>query len=231
MNAKEIPLSSADLLTEDEKKYYDKDEYYTPYDAFCLDVITFEEREKISFPSKHGLYVAEILLLHYCTYGTYPHPTGKYPGFWWFEYGIRDVTRALARLEQRGFLEWVAPSETLKRLTLSQLKAFLSEYSLPETGKKADLIDRICQHIPESDIEKYLKNHHSNLKKYKLTELGVSELHENEYIPFMHSHKSKTGGNFRSGPRFNVWEINQRLHGAGTENWRSVVAQAELDYI
>lgn len=227
---REIPLSSAELLTDEEKKYYDRDEYYTPYDVFHLDIITFEERKLISYPSQHGLYVAEILLLHYCTYGTYPHPSGGYPGFWWFEYGIRDVTRALRSLEQRGYVEWVPTQESLKRLSVPQLKEFLSSMNLPVVGKKAELIERIQQHISDSDIEEHLKQEHINTQKYRLTAAGASELLNNEYVPFMHLHKSKTGGNFRSGSRFNVWEINQRLQGNGTENWKAVVEQAEHDY-
>ena len=37
-------------------------------------VIAFDERKQISFPSKNGLYVAEILLLEYCSKGKYPNP-------------------------------------------------------------------------------------------------------------------------------------------------------------
>ena len=48
-------------------------------------VITFEERKKTSYPSRHGLYVAEILLLEFCGLGKYPKPNGRYPGLWWFE--------------------------------------------------------------------------------------------------------------------------------------------------
>lgn len=47
----------------------------------------------------------EILLLDYCNKSRYP-PTVKsgYPGFWWFQYGIRDVGGALRSLLERGFI-------------------------------------------------------------------------------------------------------------------------------
>ena len=102
-------LFSDPLVPEDEKKYYQPDSYYTEYShkgtQFERRVIPFEERKKISYPSKNGLYVAEILLLEYCSYGTYPHPRNGYPGFWWFTYGIRNVGFHLKSLEDRGYIE------------------------------------------------------------------------------------------------------------------------------
>lgn len=95
-------------IPEDERKYYQSDEYYTfkAYEGtqFEYDVVTFEDRKKTCVPSKNGLFPAEILLLEYCSYGTYPHPKNGYPGFWWFKYGIRNVGYYLAELERRGFI-------------------------------------------------------------------------------------------------------------------------------
>ncbi len=95
-------------IPESEKKFYQPDSYYTDVvaegTAFERRVITFEERKKTAIPSKRGLYPAEILLLEYCSKGTYPGPQNGYPGFWWFAYGIRDVGAALKSLEDRGYL-------------------------------------------------------------------------------------------------------------------------------
>lgn len=95
-------------IPDEEKQYYRPDSYYVsvthPGTMFERRVIPFQERKALSFPSKRGLYVAEILLLEYCSYGTYPHPKNGYPGFWWFEYGIRNIGYYLSDLEKRGFL-------------------------------------------------------------------------------------------------------------------------------
>lgn len=107
---KKISSNYADPSTvpAEERAYYQPDEYYTmesyPNTPFAKKVVTFEERKKISYPSKRGLFVAEILLLHYCSKGKYPNLKSGYPGFWWFEYGIRDVGERLRDLEQRGFI-------------------------------------------------------------------------------------------------------------------------------
>ncbi len=96
-------------IPESEKPFYRPEDYYTDTahkgTPFEKKVVTFEERKKISYPSLNGLYVAEILLLEYCSYGKYPHPKNGYPGFWWFEYGIRNIGEKLDSLAQRGFIE------------------------------------------------------------------------------------------------------------------------------
>lgn len=96
-------------IPESEKQYYRPDEYYTNVVAagsmLERKVITFQERQKTAFPTKRGLYPAEVLLLFYCdAYKTYPHPKNGYPGFWWFEYGIRNVGFFLEQLEAKGFI-------------------------------------------------------------------------------------------------------------------------------
>lgn len=97
-------------IPEYEKPFYREDSYYTncsyPGTEFERRVITFEERKKMSYPSRNGLYVAEILLLEYCSYGTYPNPKNGYPGFWWFSYGMRNIGFYLQSLADRGFIEF-----------------------------------------------------------------------------------------------------------------------------
>lgn len=166
-------------IPENEKEFYRPDSYYTAYahpgTAFARKVVTFDERKKISFPSKRGLYVAEILLLEYVSYGKYPNPKSGYPGLWWFEYGIRNVGAKLESLKDRGFIE------------------------MGESGK------------------------------YRLTELGQTELSENAYVPYMHKAKDKTTENAQFGPVFNVWEINRRLAKSPATDWQDIVAQIRAE--
>lgn len=98
----------------EERQYYQDPSYYKDYapsmsfDAVngTCKVITFQERKKISYPSKRGLYVAEIKLLSYCSSGKlYPHPKHGYPGLWWYQYGIKNVGFHLKALEARGFIQ------------------------------------------------------------------------------------------------------------------------------
>lgn len=185
-------------------------------------MVSFEERKKTSFPSRTGLYPAEVLLLEYCSYGTYPGPKNGYPGFWWFEYGIRDVGAALKSLEDRGYIVFATAKESLSNFTIPQLKELLSSKDLPLTGIKADLIARVAGAFSEEELLAT-----GVLIKYMLTELGQRELSENEYVPYMHKVHNKTTEDVRFGMAFNVWSINKLLGTGDKSSWRAVVAEQE----
>ncbi|MDO4171054.1 MAG: SAP domain-containing protein [Lachnospiraceae bacterium] len=219
-------------ILESEAKYYQPDEYYT--DTVTLPilgsngkyitkkVVTFDERKKTCKPSRNGLYVAEILLLHYCSYGTYPHPKNGYPGFWWFEYGIRDIGSVLTSLENRKFIRFASANESLPNLTVPELKELLSEFDLSKSGKKSDLIKRIQDNINTDTLESKISE-----RKYILTAFGKQELKENEYVPYMHKHKKKTIEGSSLGPEFNVWAVNKKINVNNTSNWRQIVDEME----
>ena len=214
INPEDDPLNSCNAyvdsstVNDDEKQYYQEDEYYTYYSypetMMARRVIPFEERKKTSYPTLNGLYVAEVLLLEYCSYGDYPKPKNGYPGFWWFAYGIRDIGHAPESLFNRGFLQWAPKKQYVKTLTVPQLKQILSDEGLSTSGKKADLVDRIMQSISEENLT--LPGY---TPKYELTNLGQMELEQNGYIPYMHKHKYKTTEDETFGSTFNVWSINR----------------------
>lgn len=213
-------------IAPDERAYYRPDDYYTTYSfpgtEMARRVVPFEERKKISYPSARGLYVAEILLLEYCNYGKYPKPSRGYPGFWWFEYGIRDIGHALESLENRGFLQWVSPERCLSSLRVDDLKHILNRAGLSTTGKKADLVKRILGELPKEQIG--LPN---SAYKYELTDLGKMELLQNGYVPYMHKHPNKTAEDVRFGEVFNVWSVNKLFPNGDASDWRSIIGQIE----
>lgn len=213
-------------VPEADKKYYQNDSYYTDVafagTPFEKKVITFEERKKTAIPSGTGLYPAEVLLLEYCSYGTYPGPKNGYPGFWWFEYGIRDVGATLKSLEDRGYIVFATAKDSLNNFTMPQLKEMLSAKNLPTTGKKADLVARVSEMFSEAELLA------TGIQvKYMLTELGQRELSENEYVPYMHKTPNKTTEDARFGMTFNVWSINKLLGSGDKSNWKAVVAEQE----
>lgn len=122
----EPPVSKSD------GKYYQQDSYYTKKafngTQFEKDVITFQERKKTCIPTKRGLYVAEILLLEYCTYGKYPNPKNGYPGFWWFEYGMRNIGSYLQSLEKRGFIFFDSTTSKYNLTKLGEQELLENEY-------------------------------------------------------------------------------------------------------
>lgn len=120
--AQETLKMEAAAIPETEKKYYKEDDYYTVKihegTPFENEVITFEKRKETSIPSKNGLYVPEILMLHFSK--KYPNPKNGYPGYWWFRYGVRDVGSSYKSLEERGFI---------------RLNEITTKYELTELGK------------------------------------------------------------------------------------------------
>ena len=215
-------------IAPDEREYYQSDEYYsyTPYPSMVQKgsektVITFDERKKISIPSERGLYVGEIMLLEYCSYGTYPKPRGGYPGLWWFEFGIRDVGHALESLEKRGFIQWNSALDNLQQFKVAELKELANELGISVSGKKANIIKQLQENASDSDIPKKFAD-----RKYGLTDLGRIELEENGYVPYMYRHSRKTVERSPSSDAFNVWSINRLLKGK-TRNWREIVGGIE----
>lgn len=222
--------SPSEIVPDNEKKYYQPDSYYTDTKPVAIagvgttTVITFEERKKISYPSKSGLYVAEILLLDYCSTGNYPHPKNGYPGLWWFEYGIRDVGAVLKSLEDRNYIEYGTAADQLPRLTVAQLKEIASKFGIKVSGKKADIVSQITRDVSTEQLESLITE-----KKYRLTEKGEKELLENEYVPRMHRDHRKTIDSDIFGPPFNVWEVNRRIGNSDPSIWEDVVKQINQD--
>jgi hypothetical protein len=220
----EKPLK--ETVLEEEKKFYPSDAYYTDVVAagtvFERKVITFDERKETAIPSQNGLYPAEILLLEYCSKGRYPGPKNGYPGFWWFEYGIRDVGAALQTLEERGFIAFASAKDSIKGLTVQKLKDLLVAKGCSATGKKVDLVARVAENISEEELLAA-----GIQPKYVLTEVGQQELSENAYVPYMHSVYNKTTEDDHFGTMFNVWSINKLLGSGDKSNWKAVVEEQE----
>ena len=227
LNSPEYYADSSSIAP-DERPYYQPDNYYTyfsyPGTAMAVRVVPFDERKRSTYPSARGLFVAEIMLLEYCSHGKYPKPNGGYPGFWWFKYGIRDIGHALESLQNRGFIKLADKIETLKGLNLDDLKQILANAGLSTSGKKTELISRIESEIPEDKI--FIPNY---TPKYELTDIGKMELEENGYVPYMHRHSRLTTEEAGFGETFTVWDINKRFPNGNARDWRNVVGKIEKE--
>lgn len=222
-SSKRATIADGSTIPDSEKRYYQDDSYYTDKafegTQFEREVVTFEKRKTCSIPSKRGLYVGEILLLEYVSYGKYPGPKNGYPGFWWFKYGIRDVGAMLRSLEERGFIEYSDIKDSLSGLTVAELKELLNKYNVNSSEKKVELINKVKENLSDEQIIQVCP-----IRKYKLTETGFCELSDNKYVPYMHKEPLGTNEDSTFGPVFNVWSINRLLNG-NTEDWESVVAR------
>ena len=83
----------------------------------------------------------------------------------------------MSKLLGNGYLTISSAADNLEYLTLPELKDILRKNSLPVSGKKGDLIQRIIQNIPKDVLSAHLGNHNAH---YTLTEKGqsvVSNIH------------------------------------------------------
>lgn len=145
------------------------------------DIIPIEKRIKEMKANEAGLYPHEILLLSYAP--KYYVEGNSYPGFWWYQYGIKDVDKSLKSLLERGFLKVGSLKSAIEKETSVVLKDLLKANNLKVSGKKAELVQRLLAEVPEEKLKavftKYI---------YELTDTGKEELKEYEYIPYIHRH-------------------------------------------
>lgn len=132
-------------------------------------------------PTKNGLYPHEILLLHYATGYTFGQK--KYQNFWYYRYLIPNVQSALHSLLERGFLTIGSFEDQIEKSSANNLKALLKTKGLRVSGKKNELVSRVIENFDPSEV-----NIDKSRMYYALTELGKSELTENQYVLFVHRH-------------------------------------------
>ncbi len=113
-------------VLETDRKYYQDDSYYTDV-AFSGTPLQRQEW----YPLKKERELQFLRGLDCTQQGCYcwniapTEPTRSkngYPGFWWFEYGIRDVGSALKSLEDRGYIVFATAKDSLNSFTIPQLK-------------------------------------------------------------------------------------------------------------
>lgn len=122
---------------------------------------------------------ADIILLEYCTYGSYPNPKNGYPKMWEREFHITDVDYALQSLVKRGYIRLATALETLPKLTIPQLKVVAEKCDIVVKGKKADILNALYG-IPADVLERSVGE-----RKYRLTEKGDQTLKSNEHIVYV----------------------------------------------
>lgn len=214
-----VSLDQEPPIPESEKRFYQPDDYYTEKDLAGNKVIPFEQCQS-GWKSKNGLCPAEILLLHYCSMGQYPRPAKGYPAFWWFEYGIRNVSYILEKLENRGFIEYGSLSDSVTALTTAQLKQLLKDAGESTAGKKADLVERVKSDVLDDALKAIGLE-----PKYHLTQIGKAELSENSYVVNIHNSPDKTTSDSKYGPTYNLDAVASDLAKDPEISWEAAASR------
>lgn len=112
-----------------------------------------------------GLYPPEILLLSYAP--KYHIKGNSFPGFWWYQYVVRDVDKSLKSLRDRGFLKVGSLKSAIEKETAVVLKDLLKANNLKVSGKKAELVQRLLDEMPEEKLKAIFMKY-----TYELTDTG-----------------------------------------------------------
>lgn len=160
-----------------------------------------------AIPSKNGLLPHEIAILLSAPRCSTSGNT--FPKYWCDKWGILDGQAILEKLLAQGFIRETTAKENIKRLKVAELKDILLEFGIKPSGKKADLIASVEQHIPEEALKEKIP-----VRDYALTALGEQELEENEYISYF-------GNTRRYG--LTVWDMNQMLASSNSKRYRDCI--------
>lgn len=171
------------------------------------DIVPIAKRIKNQKPVCNGLYPHEVLVLSYGP--TYYKGKTDFPGFWWYQYGIKDVPGILESLEQRGYLMTGTVADAINLEKLPAIKEELSKRGLKMSGKKADLVSRLIENADESELATVFSK-----RPYALTENGEAVLKEFEWIPFIHKHDAEN---------LDIWNLTDMVLASSTKNYRDVI--------
>lgn len=177
----------------------------------------FKEIKKLtekSYPSRNGLKIPEIMVLDYAETFTTNMTADNLYSFWYYQYGLEleDIHNILNVLLRKKFIETAPAKEMIKKFTVAKIKELLKELELKQTGRKAELLDRLF----ENASSEYLAGKVTE-KGFILTDTGKQELKENDYVIYFHKK------NQFYGLHFDVWEMNKLLHDNPDKYYREIM--------
>ena len=171
-------------------------------------VIPIEKRIDGQEPTCDGLYPHEVLALDYAP-GFYTDEN-NFQGFWWYKYGIKDVQKILDSLCERGYTRVGSIESAINAEKMPLIKETLKKYELKVSGKKAELVARLLENVPEDDLEKVFTRH-----TYELTEKGETVLKAYEWIPYIHHH--------REIEDLDIWNLTDLMQTPPKANFRDKI--------
>jgi len=163
------------------------------------DVIPAEERIKTAHVSKHGLYPHEILALDYAPSFNTDDTPDSFQGFWWYQYGVKDVPAVLSSLFKRGFLQVGNLQQAMEKETVAVIKKILGDRGLKTGGKKAELIQRLTENVSHEELDAQFTR-----RQYQRTELGQEALDAEDYVHFIHGQRDIEG--------LDIWSLNRLVY-------------------
>lgn len=157
------------------------------------EIVPVEKRIKKAVPSKQGLYPHEVLMLDYAS--SFYTDQNSFQGFWWYQYGVRNVDQSLKSLLDRGFLRIGDLQSAIEKETATVIKVELKKYGLKVSGKKEELVHRLMTEVSQEELATSFPK-----RTYQMTDLGKRELDDESYVPYIHRHSLEN---------LDIWSLNK----------------------
>lgn len=132
-------------------------------------------------PLKCGLLPGEIILIDWLGNKT---SSSRYPKYYDLTYDINAFEKTQKLIEE-GYIRIANPVEGLWSLRAVDLAKILEYHGLKKSGKKQELIDRLCSSLTLEVIDSHIAD-----KVYVITDEGKSVLEEYYYVLFAHQHRA-----------------------------------------
>jgi len=133
-----------------------------------------------NIPTLQGDY-AKTIFLYANSGASAVRPASTYPGYLLYKCGITDAPAYHQKMINEGYFRECTLSECLTKLKVAELKQLLESIGAPQTGKKADLIQRIVDTGNGNIIHKYFPN-----TMYTLSERGQRFLDDHDDYVFLY---------------------------------------------
>lgn len=183
----------------------------TNYDSKEIIDIPYEYMDDIlnckiasAYPSKNRLYPHEILMLAYAP--TFIVDKIIFQQFWYYDYNITNPQLIIDKLIDEGFLKVGTVEGALEFEKIPDLKNILKNHQLAVSGNKDVLVKRIIDNVSKEELTKLNLDIH-----YELTEKGITELTENEYVHYIH--KYRIGWHDKDEYAMDIWKMNSITQG------------------
>ncbi len=171
------------------------------------DILPIEKRIKGESPLCDGLFPHEILVLSYAP--KFYDSNNTFQSFWWYKYGIRDVQEVLDSLLRRSYIELGSIADAVSLEKIPVIKEELQRHGLKVSGKKADLVERLIDNVPEAELSARFER-----RPYVLTESGSGILKKYEWIPFIHAHGIED---------LDIWNLTEMVQTPPHMNYRDKI--------
>jgi hypothetical protein len=115
----------------------------------------------------------------------------------------------LSSLLKRGFLQIGDIKSTLEQNTVDTIKNILKKYNLKISGKKAEIIQRLLDEVPQETL-----NAECHRRIYQLSDLGKAEIEKEDYVLYIHNHPIEGLG---------IWSLNKLVYTEPRRPYRNII--------